>query len=176
MKDCETFVRGTIRFKGFSYIISSFHDLGLTSDLPVPSTVVTLRDLIETLISGADAQKVHPCADSVINSLILGIAPSDADLIKRFLAKTDISYLKGDQIADAYKSIIKSIRFFGFLDSQEKLVVVNPKNGNPFSYIEVFGEQMSKKLSMTDEDRDLVIMRHIFTMEDKHGVRWNEFS
>ena len=44
MNDCETFIRGTIRFKGFSYIISAFHDLGLTSDTEkVPSNVKTLR-------------------------------------------------------------------------------------------------------------------------------------
>jgi saccharopine dehydrogenase-like NADP-dependent oxidoreductase len=36
MTDCETFIRGTIRFKGFSYIISAYHDLGLTSDNQVP--------------------------------------------------------------------------------------------------------------------------------------------
>ena len=48
MEDCETFVRGTIRFKGFSFIISNFHDKGLTSDDPVPSHVKTLRDLALT--------------------------------------------------------------------------------------------------------------------------------
>lgn len=48
MTDCETFIRGTIRFTGFSYIISAFHDLGLTSDLPVPSDVQTMRDLAES--------------------------------------------------------------------------------------------------------------------------------
>jgi saccharopine dehydrogenase-like NADP-dependent oxidoreductase len=32
MKDCKTFIRGTIRYSGFSGIISAFHDIGLTSD------------------------------------------------------------------------------------------------------------------------------------------------
>jgi hypothetical protein len=45
MENCETFIRGTIRFGGFSFIISAFHDMGLTSDDPVPSEVKTLRDL-----------------------------------------------------------------------------------------------------------------------------------
>jgi alpha-aminoadipic semialdehyde synthase len=36
MEECETFVRGTIRFKGFSGVISAFHDLGLTSDDLIP--------------------------------------------------------------------------------------------------------------------------------------------
>jgi hypothetical protein len=29
---------------------------------------------------------------------------------------------------------------------------------------------------MTDDDIDLVIMRHEFTLEDKHGQRWKEYS
>lgn len=45
MENCENFIRGTIRFKGFSFIISAFHDLGLTSDDSVPQGVKTLRDL-----------------------------------------------------------------------------------------------------------------------------------
>lgn len=45
MSECETFIRGTFRFKGFSGIISSFHDVGVTSDDKVPSHVKTLRDL-----------------------------------------------------------------------------------------------------------------------------------
>ncbi len=45
MENCETFVRGTIRFSGFSFLISNFHDQGLTSDDAVPAGVKTLRDL-----------------------------------------------------------------------------------------------------------------------------------
>jgi len=37
MSDCETFIRGTIRYKGFSSVIAAFNDVGLTSDDLVPS-------------------------------------------------------------------------------------------------------------------------------------------
>lgn len=43
MKDCDTFIRGTIRFKGFSGTIAAFHELGLTSNDAVPAEVKTLR-------------------------------------------------------------------------------------------------------------------------------------
>lgn len=46
MQDCETFVRGTIRFKGFSSIIAAFHDLGLTSDEKMPAQVSTLTHML----------------------------------------------------------------------------------------------------------------------------------
>ena len=69
MEDCETFIRGTIRFKGFCFIISNFHDKGFTSDDKVPSTVKTLRDLIETKLP-KKATNVHPKAQEAIrNSL-----------------------------------------------------------------------------------------------------------
>jgi len=45
MSECETFIRGTFRYKGFSAIISAFHDVGLTCDDLVPEGVNTLREL-----------------------------------------------------------------------------------------------------------------------------------
>jgi saccharopine dehydrogenase-like NADP-dependent oxidoreductase len=52
MVDCETFIRGTIRFTGFSNVISAFHDIGFTSDDPVASEVKTLRDLALSRFKG----------------------------------------------------------------------------------------------------------------------------
>jgi saccharopine dehydrogenase-like NADP-dependent oxidoreductase len=69
MEDCETFIRGTIRFKGFSFIISNFHDKGFTSDDPVPSSVKTLRDLVESKLP-KQVGHIHPKAEEAIkNSL-----------------------------------------------------------------------------------------------------------
>jgi saccharopine dehydrogenase-like NADP-dependent oxidoreductase len=52
-----------------------------------------------------------------------------------------------------------------------------PKTGKPRSYIEVFGDWLAHKLSMNDEDRDLVIMRHNFVLEDPvKKQRWNHYS
>jgi len=117
MKDCETFIRGTIRFKGFSYITSGFHDLGLTSELPVPLTVKTWRDFAESLLGDADINKCHPCVDDVLSKIMMGVSPEDTFFIKRFLSKMDISYIDGTkEIREAYKSMIRSIKFFGFLD------------------------------------------------------------
>lgn len=63
MENCETFVRGTIRYGGFSHIISAFHDIGLTSDDLVPDGVKTLRDLAEARFKGskyADLNNYYP--------------------------------------------------------------------------------------------------------------------
>ena len=51
MKDCLTFIRGTIRYEGFSCVISAFHDLGLTSDEEAPKNIVFLKDVLSQRIS-----------------------------------------------------------------------------------------------------------------------------
>jgi len=48
MTDCHTFIRGTIRFSGFSAIIAAFHDIGITSDDKVPSKINNLRDFLDS--------------------------------------------------------------------------------------------------------------------------------
>jgi saccharopine dehydrogenase-like NADP-dependent oxidoreductase len=56
MKDCQTFIRGTIRFSGFSAIIAAFHEIGITSDDKLPSNVRTLRDMLESRLQGVQGE------------------------------------------------------------------------------------------------------------------------
>ena len=82
MKDCETFVRGTIRFKGFSFIISAFHDLGLTSDNKIPQDIDNWRDLIDNIISSKKSNQLHSCFESVIKNNIMGIPEKEKNYLK----------------------------------------------------------------------------------------------
>ena len=175
MNDCETFIRGTIRFKGFSYIISAFHDLGLTSDLPVPSGVKTLRDLAESRLKDACPSKAHPLAAEALNQVMMGVEKDDEVFIKKFLSKVDLSYMKQNEILFAFKSIIRSLRFLGFLTNSPSLNTVD-KAGKARTYLDVFGEVLADKLSMNDDDRDLVVMRHNFILEDQKKQRWDHYS
>ena len=51
------------------------------------------------------------------------------------------------------------------------------KDGKPRSYLEAFGDVLAQRLSMTDDDRDLVVMRHNFIIEDtNYKKRWNHYS
>ena len=55
--------------------------------------------------------------------------------------------------------------------------VKHPQTGKPLACLDVLGQVMSVKLGMNDQDRDLVVMRHIFHIEDpatKH--RWEHTS
>lgn len=59
MADCRTFVRGTIRFAGFSNIISAYHDLGLSSDEEVPAGSNTLKKILQSRLDATSVQKLN---------------------------------------------------------------------------------------------------------------------
>jgi hypothetical protein len=60
--------------------------------------------------------------------------------------------------------LINSVKFLGFFE--DKQLQITTKDGKIRTFLDVFGDVMAEKLSMTDEDRDLVIMRHNFIIED----------
>ena len=94
------------------------------------------------------------------------------------MSDIDVSYLPKDEtsLINLFKQYYKALIFLGFYDDTTPLVVSN-KDGKPRGYLEVFSEVLAKKLSMTDEDRDLVVMRHNFVIEDpKLKKRWNHYS
>lgn len=80
MMDCETFIRGTIRFKGFSGVISAFHDLGLTSDDHVDSSVKTLRDLTAWRMSKCPENSLSEHQRNLLAKVTTGMPQKDIDL------------------------------------------------------------------------------------------------
>jgi len=95
------------------------------------------------------------------------------------MSDIDVSYLPKDNasLLSLFKQYYKALIFLGFYDDATPLSVVGRDGGKPRTYLEVFSEVLAKKLSMTDEDRDLVVMRHNFVIEDpKTKKRWNHYS
>lgn len=94
------------------------------------------------------------------------------------MSEIDVSYLLKDDAAliSLFKQYFKALIFLAFYDDATPLAVVG-KDRNPRTYLDVFSEVLAKKLSMTDEDRDLVVMRHNFVIEDpKTKKRWKHYS
>ncbi len=71
MQDCETFIRGTIRFSGFSHIIQLFHDLGLTSDDKVPLNVRNLRELVESRVKNENQDERNTISSENLKKYLL---------------------------------------------------------------------------------------------------------
>jgi len=102
---------------------------------------------------------------------------ADANLAMRALSRADFSYISDDRLlATAIKNIVKSMQFLGFFDDNQKVQVLD-KAGNQRPCLDVLGDVMGVKLALTEHDRDLVIMRHVFQIEDpKDKSRWEHTS
>lgn len=63
------------------------------------------------------------------------------------------------------------MKFLGFFDNNQKVKTVDAK-GNARSFLDTLGDVMAVKLKHESHDRDLVVMKHYFTIEDKNKKRW----
>lgn len=173
MNDCETFIRGTIRFKGFSGVISAFHDVGLTTDDPINSGVSTLRDLTFWRFTKIRETKFDEWTKGVVAKLTTGMNQNDKLLTEGFLMRVDSKYLNGNKksIEDNFVQILKSMRFLGFFDDLNKLKTTDAQ-GKARSCLDAFGDLMAVRMKHTENDRDLVVMRHNFTIENEKKERW----
>ena len=91
MQDCETFIRGTFRFKGFSGIISAFHDLGITSDDAVDAGVSSLKDLTFWRFTKTPELRMDEWQKKLIAKLTLGASLTDKLLIEGVLARASVA-------------------------------------------------------------------------------------
>ena len=97
--------------------------------------------------------------------------------MKRTFTKVDLSFITDpQQTYNAIRGIIKTMVFLGFFDDSQK-VTVKGQNGNKMACLDVLGQVMGVKLGMNDHDRYLIVMRHIFHIEDpKTNHRWEHTS
>lgn len=87
------------------------------------------------------------------------------DLALRLMSDLDVSYVPEGELVNLFKQYYRALVFLGFFDDKTPLNT-KTKDGKPRSYLDAFGDVLAQKLSMTEEDRDLVIMRHNFILED----------
>lgn len=177
MEHCETFIRGTVRFKGFSGVISAFHDVGLTSDDAVIDSVHTLKDLASWRFSKFQPKQLDDQVQSLLKKLSVGMRVSDAELLQGMFQRVDLAYLKGNRklIEDCLTQIAKSMTFLGFYEDQNKLKTKDAQ-GKPRTCLDAFGDLMAQRMRHTEHDRDLVVMRHNFVIENEKKERWAHTS
>lgn len=104
-----------------------------------------------------------------VASLTEGMDASDKLLVESALARTDTGYLKGDlkNIKDAFKSIVKTMKFLGFFGDSVQLNTTD-KKGNKRPCLDCFGDVMADRLKHGEHDRDLIVMQHKFVIEDEN--------
>lgn len=139
--------------------------MGLTCDEPVPPEVTNLRQLAISRFAKVPRKPAQH--EALIKKLCKGHESKNQMLIEEFLSRVDTAYMKGDKamLEEAFSRIIKSMHFLGFFDDSQKLQTKD-SSGNKLSYIDAFGGVMAAKMTHGETDRDLVVMQHIFTIED----------
>lgn len=98
----------------------------------------------------------------------------DIDLMKKVFAKVDFTHLKGNEYKthQAISSIVKTMKFLGFFEKD-----CTVKNDGSQSCLDILSQVMAIRLAMDDQDRDLVIMRHIFhIMDPRTNETWEHTS
>ena len=75
----------------------------------------------------------------------------------------------------AIRSIVKTLHFLKFFDENTTLTI-NDAKGKRRSCLDSFGDILGVALKHTEHDRDLVIMRHIFMIEDAKKKQWRHTS
>lgn len=108
----------------------------------------------------------------MIKKLSVGMPAKDIDLLTGLLSRVDTSYMKQRKsVDDALVSIAKTLVFLGFYDDNNKLKTKDAK-GAARSCLDAFGDLMAVRMRHTEIDRDLVVMRHNFVIENEKKERW----
>lgn len=158
MDDATTFIRGTIRYRGFGKVMKALHEIGITSEGKEwfqKGEVKTMRQLAVKLAEG-QTETTNPDAIELINSTPWK-KDEDKHLALRLANK--ISVIE----PEIMKKIFKSWTFFELFNDEDEL---KHDYDNPLGAL---SELSLKKMSYEKGQRDMIIMRHNFTIKDKEG-------
>lgn len=149
-KDCHSFVRGTLRYKGFGTIMRALHQIGITDNVTEidHSKIKSMRDLSESLVEGIPDTSMH-MQDTLKNA---HVDAKDHALVSKLISKIS----DNTHITD----IVGSWKFFE-LFNENKMI-----NKNSKTIADALSSLSLEKMSYKDGESDLVVMRHIFEIED----------
>ena len=102
---------------------------------------------------------------------------NDRFLVVGMLGRTDFRHHGGNPLAieNACRSIVKTMHFLKFFDPNSTVNVKDSK-GKGRSALDAFSDILGPALKHTDIDRDLVVMRHVFWIEDQQKKQWRHTS
>lgn len=126
----------------------------------------TLRELTNWRFTKVKAMQMDSETKALVAKLAQGMKPADVQLLEGLISRVDTSYLKGRKlINEALVQVAKTMHFLGFYEDTNHLKVKDDK-GNARSCLDAFGDLMAIRMRHTENDRDLVVMRHNFVIEN----------
>jgi len=165
LEDVETFIRGTLRYRGFNEIVGSWMDIGLINDtLKVPEKMKSMLELL-VFFAGRKpmcsftqemldlikivAERNEGLNNSVLKSICSGII---SDSWKRYSAKEKVERMK---------VILEGYEWFGLLDPRTK-IPEEKEMGKPLTTLEALAYFLEHRLAMGKDEADLIVMIHFF--------------
>lgn len=129
MKDAVSFMRGTLRYKGYPLLLRSMIELGLLAEDPIPflSSVSNFRDLIHKAVeqkkaAGASYLKEADAKQVVEN---LGFSNEEAKTALKILeivfANKQYSSTSKETLVNSARALLDAFRWLGFFSESQKV-------------------------------------------------------
>lgn len=137
----------------------------------------TLRDLCLSRFSKSAPKALSGPRKEQCDKLTAGMKANDKQLVEGVISRADMRQFKGDvaQEQNAIRSIFKTMHFLKFFDDSTTLKI-DDASGKRRPCLDTFGDILGRALKHTNDDRDLVVMRHNFVLEDNSKNQWNHTS
>jgi saccharopine dehydrogenase-like NADP-dependent oxidoreductase len=179
LADCNTVLRGTIRYRGFCEIMAGFNDLGLLTDDQVPLGTDTWPKVIQYFVQKSnsmsnlkDFEQVKQVIFDEFEVSKLSQIVDFERLMHIFTGHRNFKNMDYKQSLERLRIIFEGMNFLNMLNDDCKIspdIIKKP-------IIEILCEKMKEKLSAGPSDRDLVIMVHYFEVSYPNKPRGQVFK
>ena len=136
-----------------------------------------MKDLCFWRFTVVNASPLVGNKKQICDTLTSGMQANDKLLVEGMVSRADMRHFGGDQSMEekAVRSIVKTMHFLKFFDNATTVKCVDAK-GKKRPCLDVFGDILGVALKHTENDRDLIVMRHNFTLEDQQKKQWKHTS
>jgi saccharopine dehydrogenase (NADP+, L-glutamate forming) len=168
LKDAQTVVRGTLRYKGTAFAFQSLKNLGLLSTNPIDKNIKTFKDII---ISFIRSTKLKNCLDNDIVNFSLCVPEIENKVESKFLLNLSLFNLSNFETSyidnnGGYESLLqKAYSVYHFLDLHKDSNIIK----NYDSILDATSVLLEEKLKMNEGERDMDFMHNRFTILTKSG-------
>jgi len=143
----------------------------------VGDNVGTLKELCMWRLSQGTVSPLTGFKKQLCGQLTSGMQQMDRLLVEGMLSRADMRHLKGNEVEEekAIRSIVKTLHFLKVFDDATT-VKINDDKGKRRPCLDVFGDILGVALKHTSQDKDLIVMRHNFVIEDQQKKQFKHTS
>jgi len=161
MKDItKTFLRGTLRYKGFAELMQAFKSVGLLDDskINVVKDEVSRKELLAYLTENIPEKNINEKISTILSEL--GIHYDDHALTQKVLIKAygPSILVNTRNFEERIKKFAKALKYFDLLAEYLKVPTTKP-------IFNILCDIFQEKLKFADKEKDCVYMHHIFEIQ-----------